>query len=541
MVSDAADIADDAARDAAVAPRKHNQLPPARRRFGTPHRIGWVFLPAALAMLPLAESLAVHPTFPRVPLIPLPLAEIVLMAAVAGLFLLAWPAAAMAFAALAVAATTLVLNVVAMVSPQAVEGVAHWLDRKEATPSTAWSRSAWQVAFLAGLLALAAIVTWLTQRYGGTVVIAVLMLTVLAVVRPASRPVARWAAVVTAVSLFAACSRDQILLQPIVWQLVLLLSLSLLGDRRFVRWAMRLAVSVYLFSAVSKLDVAFFEGLGLVLAGGLFDALGLGANAAQKQAVAVAMPCFEFAAGLLLWFPRTRFYGVLAATAMHAGLLLALGPWGLDHYRGVLVWNAFSLGHVWVLFLGNPEPLATRSQWQRRHGRFPSWLAAIVVLSPVLEVFGLQDHWPAWSVYSARPTRVTLEVRPPTPVWHPQLRAADFEGWQRFDLEAWVFAERGQPPYPQERYKVALAAAVVAQFPPQTDVRVTLRRPDLWRRGSEEARTVLIESPEALATAVDRLAHCPYLPGGLVTRTGRRGRRSRELAWVPVASRWPTK
>ena len=323
-------------------------------------------------------------------------------------------------------------------------------------------------------------------------------------VRPASGPRRRWPAVAVLVAVAAVAAHDQTRLQPWVWQFAVIGVAMLLPTPATLRWTMRLAVSVYLFSAVSKLDAAFVDGLGQVLARGMAGLFGIDPEPRTLRLLAIAMPVFEAAVGLLLWSVRTRSPGLAAATAMHGGLLLTLGPWGLDHYAGVLWWNAFFLLHVWVLFFRSRQPLASRDQ-RRRAGPI-SWLLIGLVLLPILEPVGRWDHWPGWSVYSARPSRVTLEVVPPgydlldgVPLRPP----APLSDFQSVDLEGWAFARRRSPAYPQERTKLAWAAAVVDALPPGTRWRITILRADPWRRSRAFGQTVTIDRDEQLQRQLD--------------------------------------
>ena len=296
--------------------------------------------------------------------------------------------------------------------------------------------------------------------------------------------------------LVAACGlgvlfmRDQHWIQPWAWQaFLLLLTEAAFPPAAAVRWQRRLAVSVYVFSAVSKLDVAFSEHTGrLLLTGGLAPATGLDPRfwgEGLTTALTWSLPVGELAAGMLLtWRPA---WGVWAAAAMHAGLLLALGPWGLDHHPGVLIWNVFFAAHVWALFGGG------KTVAESRRGRRPiRVLAAVVLLLPALEPLGLWDHWPSWSVYSNRPAVVRLEV------WGmPRVEGCDYvapadplSGRQIVSLSGWSFETWRTPIYPQERFQLAAAAALLDRLPPDAPFAVRVLRYSPLRTG-ESAERVL--------------------------------------------------
>ena len=319
--------------------------------------------------------------------------------------------------------------------------------------------------------------------------------------------------------------QDQHWLQPWAWQALLLLLIEATFPRDAARWQRRLAISVYVFSAFSKLDAAFADHLGrLLVTEGLAPAVGLDAafwSDGLVRAMAWTLPAFELAAGVLLaWKPR---WGLAAATAMHAGLLLTLGPWGLNHHPGVLIWNAFFLVHVWVLFPAEYLHIASRGRQPPEDGEYrtgPVERAAVevgrlndavsaggplrgltpparligwsVLLLPVLEPFGLWDHWPSWSVYSNRPAVVRLEVGGLPTVRGVNWIARDnpLSDVQIVSLSGWSFETWRTPCYPQERFQLAVAAALLDRLPDRTPFVIRLRKYAADRSGAATDETI---------------------------------------------------
>ncbi|REK31082.1 MAG: hypothetical protein DWQ41_01265 [Planctomycetota bacterium] len=96
---------------------------------------------------------------------------------------------------------------------------------------------------------------------------------------------------------------------------------------------------------------------------------------------------------------------------------------------------------------------------------------------------GWFDNWPAWAVYSARPSVVEITVRdtrvndlpvslqahvgPPPPL----------QEWRPVNIDAWSFAELDCPVYPQERYRLAVALAIADRAGLGDDMRVVRRGP----------------------------------------------------------------
>ena len=218
---------------------------------------------------------------------------------------------------------------------------------------------------------------------------------------------------------------DQHRLQPWAWQFFLLaLLLSMADDATVRRGWMGLAISIYFWSAISKLDYTFCHDQGPALLGGLKRAMGLRGLETQWTRPLDVAGSFGFAlselgVALLLAWPRTRWLGFWTAIIMHVTLLAALGPLGLNHSHGVLLWNLFFIAQDWLLFHVASQPSSLKPDhasisWTTRirdsidwPSTIPSRLALSVIVGamlwPALEPMGFCDHWLAWAVYSARP------------------------------------------------------------------------------------------------------------------------------------------
>jgi hypothetical protein len=246
-----------------------------------------------------------------------------------------------------------------------------------------------------------------------------------------------------------------------------------------------LTVGIYAWSALSKCDVAFLQGPGRTVLLGLLSALGIDPRAVRGDVGAwavVVMVAWEGLTALFLAFRRTRLLGLLQSLVLHAGLLVALGPWGLNHGWSVLLWNFLFLFQNPILF-GRREPEMAASEsppWTSRLRTAVAYgvLGAGVVL-PAFQPWGLWDVWPSWAVYSTRGGWCTLLVRsddvdrlPSTaqPYVRPPLPLDD---WGVIDMDAWSRDALHCPVYPQSRFRIAIAAALSQRVA----VRVDLRRP----------------------------------------------------------------
>lgn len=322
-----------------------------------------------------------------------------------------------------------------------------------------------------------------------------------------------------AVSLSGFFVLDQHRLQPWAWQFFLLAVLLSLADddtaRRGWRW---LVIGIYFWSAVSKLDYTFCHEQGPALLEGLRRAMGLrGLPNAWTEALdivgSLGIALSELGVAVLLAWPRARWLGLWAATTMHVALLAALGPLGLNHSLGVLLWNAFFLVQNWLLFrataaerpvVGETFPAQMR-QWWRDLATWPASrtnrLALGTILAamtwPVLEPLGYCDHWLAWAVYSARAETVYINDHFIDRARLPYYRSTAL---MEPGLADWSLNMLGVPIYPNERFQLGVASA-------------------LFRTGRVEAATVNVLTTTSRMTKGRRLRE--VLPKELVTELDR--------------------
>ena len=260
---------------------------------------------------------------------------------------------------------------------------------------------------------------------------------------------------------------DQHRLQPWAWQLLLMaIWWSSESTRQLGRGPLvALTVSIYFWSAVSKLDADFFASHGQTLVEALLGAIRIDATAWPERVkwwLATMLPLGELLVAAGLCWPRTRRAALIAATGLHAGLLLALGPLGLQHRPGVLLWNIAFIGHDWLLF-GRQFSGGFRREAHDicRAARQSSSLTLRVTLLtlacawPVTERWGICDRWLAWSVYVARSERVSVTLTDEgMRRLLPSARQCVTDGELR--LDQWSLAALDVPIYPQLRFQIGV-------------------------------------------------------------------------------------
>lgn len=254
-----------------------------------------------------------------------------------------------------------------------------------------------------------------------------------------------------------------------------------------------LTISLYFHSALSKLDHSFLTTHGQQFFLALLQSVGLSGERfpeGVRQFGAATFPAGELAVAIALLVPRTRRIGVVGAVLMHSLLLLALGPWGLGHRPGVLIWNAYFIAQA-VLLFGNsrraPAIAADAVRTCRSRGvlrrRTAEAIIVAAVLLPLLEPFGLFDHWPAWALYASRPERVHVYVtedardRLPEEIRKHVAEPRPFERWLRVGLERWSLEALSAPLYPQGRFQIGTALALAERHELGNEIRVVVLGP----------------------------------------------------------------
>lgn len=274
---------------------------------------------------------------------------------------------------------------------------------------------------------------------------------------------------------------DQHRFQPWAWQFIVLsLVLATADTAQARRLWQYFVIGIYAWSAWSKLDHSFFFQHGQYLCEGFFKAVGFpqflnGFPDRVRLVLAALIPVSELLITAGLCSQRTRPAAVLCAAAMHGSLLLILGPLGHNHQYGVLVWNLFFIVQNAIVFRPESTECPSTSlnpiEAAPRFGnRIANAAVMIALVWPILEPFGYCDHWPAWALYAAKPERVTIFVSEPEVsklpdnlkqyIGTPEI----IDGWLPFRIDRWSLDAVRAPVYPQDRFQVGVALAIVRDY-----------------------------------------------------------------------------
>ena len=328
-----------------------------------------------------------------------------------------------------------------------------------------------QVPLLGWLVHIPLWVDWIA---GGVLLIA-LGLTIIQ--RPSSRG-SSLSLAVAVVSMLLLMALDQHRLQPWAYLFVLLGCLiAVCPGPEAVRWARWILISVYVYSAVSKLDQSFVATIGADFVETGFKLVGVSASNwpdGVRTLTALALPVGEFVVALGLIVPRLRVVGVVLGLLTHVTLIVVLGPWGMNHKLGVLIWNLKFCVLLVLLFwprVDQNDGNEAASSAPATRFDLPLYIARAVavaaLLLPLTEPLQIWDHWPSWGLYSTRAARVDLyladEFISDLPEEFQRFFGDEvYSGYLRkLAIDRWSLDALDAPLYPQDRFQFGVALSVL--------------------------------------------------------------------------------
>ena len=319
----------------------------------------------------------------------------------------------------------------------------------------------------------------------------------------------------TMLSLLLLFSLDQHRFQPWAYELWLFCGVWLCcrdaAGLNLLRW---LLISIYFYSAVGKLDFEFLHTVGQQMLAVVVGGIGVDLNDLSpnvRLALVATFPCIELTIAIALAWPRTRRIAGWLAIGVHLGLIIILGPIGLNHRLGVVVWNAQVAIQAYWLFVSNQTaaPEKHSSVW-------PSCLAtsmiAAAIALPSTERLGLWDHWPSWALYAPHSSRVYVEVAGHAVDELPaDLRklvrvspanADEIAIWQTVPIDQWSLQTLDTPIYPQARFQLGVAERIATDMKAGFQMRVTVLGPASRFTGAR--RTTVCYGMSEMKTASKR-------------------------------------
>jgi len=341
----------------------------------------------------------------------------------------------------------------------------------------------------------------------------------------------RWSAVLLSGAWATLVVLDQHRMQPWVVHVAvsLLLACWALPGRQLA-YLRIFTISIYVYSALGKFDAQFLHTVGQDMVQQVLAQLGLttvNLATSLRLGFACVLPLIELLVGLgLLWRP-TRVWAGWLAVGMHLVLMWILGPWGLQHAWGVLVWNCLFVALDVLLFILPQDVVpvkdlssvavashAARVDQQSIQPASPNrlrsqlmlgllWLALIV---PLGERFGWVDHWLGWALYAPHSSRARIEISVSAIEQLPaNMRpfvtapAPNEVIWSELRCDRWSLAALAAPVVPQQRFQMGIARAVSEWVGPY-EIRVVAQGPANRWNGRRRVQT-LTGRQEVLAAA----------------------------------------
>ncbi len=186
-----------------------------------------------------------------------------------------------------------------------------------------------------------------------------------------------------------------------------------------------------------------------------------------------------------------------------------LGPWGLDHRPGVLIWNVFFMVQDVALFWIPRTSAAQADAAPAYAPRVPwpleaIWAAAIVL--PLVWTTSWFDAWPSWALYAPATERIALLIQrseierlPPTLLPFVELPEGENDPWANMRLDRWCLAALDAPIYPQNRFQLGVAEAVVERY--QLAHRARAVRASVADRWTGERKIDVLEGLDEIVAA----------------------------------------
>ena len=296
------------------------------------------------------------------------------------------------------------------------------------------------------------------------------------------------------------CVDSQQRLQAWHWLFVLGLGASFFKPENSVHLLRSILASVYVCSALSRMAPIAYHGMSAAIVDQLLRMTGIRmemSDGRMAEALCQILNVGELIVGLLLIWPKSRRYGILSAMALHVTLLLALGPLGLRHHNGVLLWNLCFLCLIPVVFSG---PVADSHTSRTRRCRNYQAATIFIWVFPLSGLVGFADNWPAWQLYSTRPESWVLRIHETdTHYLDEQIRRyvskpAPLDDWVVVRLDRWSLAETDSPLYPEDRFQCNIIRQVLGPLPDDAEFRVEISEPDQWFWWNRHHRTLTTRS-----------------------------------------------
>jgi hypothetical protein len=309
----------------------------------------------------------------------------------------------------------------------------------------------------------------------------ILLLALLAVTALARHP--HWWLAASVLLLAALCAQDQSRLQPWCYQYAFMLigcaCYSLSNVDTSLNVCRLIVAATYFWSGAQKLNPYFAPGTFTWLAHPLaahFPALAIKAG--------YAAPFVEMMCAIGLLTRRFRTPAIVALIAMHACILLAIGPLGHGFNTVVWPWNIAMIVFLLLLFRHSEAPAR---EILRGPARFHRLALMLFGLAPALSFFNLWDSYLSAALYSGNKNQgaiyMTEAVADHLPEEVDDDVSEEADGLDKLLVNDWSFDELNAPAYPEIRIFKNVARKLCGFATKSSDVRLEVQGKSVLANG----------------------------------------------------------
>ncbi len=305
------------------------------------------------------------------------------------------------------------------------------------------------------------------------------LLAAIAIVARPSRWIAAFVVLAIAVALF-----DQSRWQPWFYQYLVMLIAVGFCDRAAASNICRLVmVCTYFWSGMQKANGDFVHNVFPFLLGPLAGMVPLW--------LGYLAPAIEVAIGIGLLTTRFRTYAVYAGIAMHAFILLAIGPLGSNTNSVVWPWNMAMICFLIILFWKRPKVEALEIVWPRE-GAYQRVVLVLFGILPALSFFNLWDGYLSSALYSGvRNTAViyvtdALKGRLPKEIV-PHVYPSNKAGTGILILRDWSMSELNAGIYPEPRIYKSLGRYICGYTQDPAEMKLWIKQTNVLFAADKQA------------------------------------------------------
>jgi hypothetical protein len=356
---------------------------------------------------------------------------------------------------------------------------------------------------------------WLSERvYPATPIVAILrpipppldyvlygamlaMLVAIALVARPAKLIWFFAVLAITVALF-----DQSRWQPWFYQYLIMLIAVGLGGGALNTCRLVMACT-YFWSGLQKTNGDFIHNVFPYMTGSM---------GAILNPLAFLAPLIEVAIGVGLLTRRFRTYAIYAAIAMHAFILLAIGPFGQSSNNVVWPWNIAMICFVIILFWQS-DVSPGEIVWPAE-GIYPRVVLVLLGIAPLFSFFNLWDGYLSSALYSGvRNSGVVyvtdaLKDRLPKEI-AGHIYPSNQPGTSILILRDWSMSELNAGIYPEPRIYKSLARYICTYVHDPSEMKLWIKQSHVLLSGDKQ---VSYDCPSLTASPGGQSGSRPTVP-----------------------------